>query len=295
MKICFLHPGGMLFNMDTPFQQALGGTESALVYLAIQIAELGHQVTLLSNTAQSGFLRGVTNLNYKQNTNAAFFHRESFDLVVVINACRMSNDFKSILPAHSKLAVWITLDADQPPVQPLLQSTIRNEWDFFILISEYQRARFVNYLHLPLEKCVILRNAISPNFENLFSSVEELAAAKYAQGAPRLAYTSTPFRGLEILMDLYPEFEHQFPAARLQVYSNMNVYQITDAQQEPWLLELYERCRNARGVDYIGSIPQPELARALRSVSILAYPCTFAETSCIAVMEAMASGCLVVT
>ena len=80
---------------------------------------------------------------------------------------------------------------------------------------------------------------------------------------------------------------------RLKVFSSLKVYQITEYRDE-WE-PLCRRCAETAGVKYVGSLTQPELPRELRLVNILAYPNTFAETSCISVMEALASGCLVLT
>jgi len=139
----------------------------------------------------------------------------------------------------------------------------------------------------------VLRNAIAPTFAGLFAEGECITVQKTMP--PVLAYTSTPFRGLDLLIAAFPQIRAAVPDARLRVFSSMRVYQSSAAEDEKAFGALYRRCRETEGVEYIGSLQQPELARELRKVAVLAYPNTFPETSCIGVMEALAAGCSVVT
>src|SRR5262249_37346040 len=63
------------------------------------------------------------------------------------------------------------------------------------------------------------------------------------------------------------------------------------ARHEATLAEV----RGLPGCHVHGNVLQKELARELMRSAIFFYPSTFLETSCIAAMEAMAAGCVVVT
>ena len=130
-----------------------------------------------------------------------------------------------------------------------------------------------------------------PRFENMFADAAELRAAKAPE--PRLVYTSTPFRGLNLLLSLFPSIREKRPEAQMEIYSGMRVYQV--AGERDRYRHLYERAKTLAGTRYVGSVAQSELATALRQAAVLAYPNTFAETGCIAAMEALASGLHVVT
>jgi glycosyltransferase involved in cell wall biosynthesis len=108
---------------------------------------------------------------------------------------------------------------------------------------------------------------------------------------PTLVYTSTPFRGLDLLLDAFPLMRSEFPGLRLRLFSSMEVYGLSDER----FLPLFEKARSIPGVECLGSVDQRRLALELADADMLAYPSTFPETACIAVMEAMASGCLVAT
>ena len=81
----------------------------------------------------------------------------------------------------------------------------------------------------------------------------------------------------------------------MKVFSSMRVYRVPEAEGQARHGALYRRCGETEGKEYVRSLLQPELARQLHAASVMAYPNTLAETSCIALLEALATGCLVVT
>jgi len=110
---------------------------------------------------------------------------------------------------------------------------------------------------------------------------------------PVLFYTSTPYRGLDVLLDALPAIRAAVRYAPA-VFSGFAASYGTRLEDDPYRA-LYERCTATDGVDYVGPIAQPDLAREISNAAALAYPSTFAETSCIAVLEAMAAGATIVT
>src|SRR5262249_38882216 len=78
--------------------------------------------------------------------------------------------------------------------------------------------------------------------------------------------------------------------AELHVWSSMKLYLVDDSPYQ----HLYDRALSMRGVFYHGIAPNAELRAALRTMHFLVYPCTFAETACLAVIEAMGAGCRVI-
>ena len=74
----------------------------------------------------------------------------------------------------------------------------------------------------------------------------------------------------------------------------MQLYGMSAEEDERQSGDLY-RLANQPGVTLLGPLPEPELAKVLAESRVLAYPNTFAETFCIAALEAQAAGLPIVT
>jgi glycosyltransferase involved in cell wall biosynthesis len=276
--------------MDTPYQEPLGGSESALCYLAEALAQQGHEIFFLCANMLPTVSRGVSCLPFSPDSIRQL---GALDAFIVQNCVGGGRELRSLLPDSTSLVFWSQHAHDQPAVRALHDPAERQAYDHIVLVSDWQRQHYVRQFNLDVERTIILRNAIGPAFSTLFRATTSILAQKAKP--PVLAYTSTPYRGLDLLLDAFGPIRQAVPESKLKVFSSMRGYPSADAEEQERFAPLYQRCRETDGVDYIGSLPQPELAQELRAVSVLAYPNTFAETSCIAVLEALASGCTVVT
>jgi glycosyltransferase involved in cell wall biosynthesis len=290
MRIAFIDPITGDYNVESAYQVPMGGSESALCYLAEALAQQGHKVFLLNKTSVPGIFRGVICLPLNTIPQSLL---QSLDAVIMLKLAGQGMHIKPLIGENTRLILWTPHAHDQPAVEALQNPLERDIYDGIALVSNWQRDRFHENFGIDLTRIGVLRNAIAPSFCDLFPDSTPILAQK--SKPPILAYTSTPFRGLDILLDIFPRIRSAVPGTRLKIFSSMKVYQVAEAEDESQYGSLYRRCQETEGVEYMGSLAQPDLAHELQSVMVLTYPNTFAETSCIAVMEAMASGCLIET
>jgi glycosyltransferase involved in cell wall biosynthesis len=293
VKLGFLDAIDWNYVVDTAWKEPLGGTQSGVCYVAEALVRGGDEVCLLNSVDRRQESHGVACIPYREVFTTEGMASLHLDALVVVASARNGYAARQVVGPDVPVILWSGHAADQLAMESLGEAEFREAFDGFAMVSQWQRDRYVARFDVDRERTEVLRNSVAPAFEGAYGPQELILQSK--QSPPVLAYTSTPFRGLDVLVELFPRIRREIPGVRLKVFSSMEVYKMDGSLDADQFGALYDACRSTEGIEYIGGVPQPQLAEALREVSILAYPNTFPETSCIAVMEAMASGCHVVT
>jgi UDP-glucose:(glucosyl)LPS alpha-1,2-glucosyltransferase len=177
--------------------------------------------------------------------------------------------------------LWLhDLPAD-PESAHLKDTKSRNRFQKLVFVSHWQQQQYNQQLGIPYSEGVVLKNAIKP-FE----------AHTKPDDVINIIYHTTPHRGLDIAVAAFEEIYKIRQDVHFHVYSNFDIYGWSDRNRP--FESLYERCRQHPGITYHGTVSNDEVREALKKTHIFAYPSVWQETSCIAAIEALAAGCLVV-
>ncbi len=252
MRIAFVDFTPWDYTPLTPDKAPLGGTQSAVCYLARQLAADGQAVSLINGAARPALVEGVAVVPLTDVGAERVL--ADCQVAVLISTGHAVRKLKALLARDARLVLWTQHAADQPAVQPLAESEVSALVDHFVFVSRWQQAVYERAFAIRPERCRILRNAVGPAFAGLFADGRAALAAKARP--PRLAYTSTPFRGLETLLDVFPAIRAAVPGVTLAVYSSMQVYHLPAgairptmaiciaARRRPKELNMSVRCRS---------------------------------------------------
>jgi UDP-glucose:(glucosyl)LPS alpha-1,2-glucosyltransferase len=158
----------------------------------------------------------------------------------------------------------------------------RAQFTGFVCVSHFQANVYNQLFSVPFDQITVLQNAIEP-----FEPYQPRKSDRI-----RLIYHTTPHRGLGLLVPVFEHLAELHPDIELDVYSSFSIYGWPGSDR-PYL-ELFDRCRAHPRIRYHGAQENSIVRQVLRETDIFAYPSVWAETSCIAAIEAMAAGCLVV-
>ncbi len=202
--------------------------------------------------------------------------KELLDKVSIFN-------YASNADSNKHMVYWNQLSYDQEAVQFLQHEQNINMINNFVFVSNWQAEQFRKLFKIPGQKTHVLKNAHLGVYPKEITKKEKL----------KICYTSTPWRGLDVLLLAWEILNPQ--DCELHVFSSCKIYGTDFAKNDTQYEFLYEWCKRLPNVVYRGSIPNDELRKELPDFDILAYPSTFEETSCIAVIEALSTGLRVIT
>ena len=176
--------------------------------------------------------------------------------------------------------LWFQDTSKEAEVQFLKDKSQRDKFDKFVFPSEWSLEKHHLDLGVEYEKSVVLKNSIQPIPVH----------TKPKDGPIRLAYISTPHRGLTVLMEAFRDMKMENVV--LDIYSSYKIYGWDDTDKN--YQSLYNACMDVPNVNYHGTVSNEEIRSVLQQTHILAYPNIYKETACISVIEAMSAGCVVV-
>lgn len=259
----------------------IGGSETAVIQLTERLSKLGWKVTVFnqgSHPPEGRVFDGVEYQNFY-----TFNPEDEFDVLWV---WRLPEAFDWDLKARLKLLdlhdVMNPLDFPKERLERI---------DKIFVKTNYHRSLLPD---IPDEKFVVVGNGIDLTRFDFNGSDYEFIKQKDEN---RFCYTSSPNRGLDVLLQMWPKIREKQPDFELHVYYGWETfYQLekNNPERMAWMKKVQALMAQPGVIDH-GRVGQNELAQDLMKTAGWLYPTNFPEIDCITAKEMQAAGVYSIT
>lgn len=199
------------------------------------------------------------------------------DINLILSICH-----PSLLSDSKPNVLWQHLNINEENVKGLGDPEYIKKLDAIVFVSHWQHEQFRKNFPLDEVDCYVIQNAV-PEFE----------WKEKSKGKRKLIYTSTPWRGLHVLVEVLKNINRS--DIEVDIYSGTSIYGPSFAEQTKGQFDQIYNTIKELGYNHVEYAPNNIVREAVQNAHILAYPSVFEETSCLSAIEALSSGCKVVT
>ena len=264
---------GMKFDGNTLKEHSLGGSETAGLCMARELAKRGHDVTMFCNTDKPDKYDGV--IYYNIDNFVPFMGYTKVDVCIIQRIPQM---FQTTL--KSKVNILWQHDVAVKRARNDFTGSLWNVDEVFAL-SDFHIKQMSEIYRVPEEIFWKTRNGIDP--VTLDPTIE--------RRPKRLIYTARPERGMDILLnDIMPKVWEKDPEVELVLAGYDNTVEQMRPFYDALAAKVVEHQKAGRKVEHLGALTKADLYKEYQKATLYAYPTEFAEISCITAMECMANG-----
>lgn len=303
ISIAIVDTLGLCYDGTTLTKRGLGGSESAVILVSRELAELGFDVKVFndcySDDALPGIYDGVEYIplhDIEKHGNFDVFIGSRSVVSFVPDAYKGQFKWAEKLPnlervsMNSKYRVlWMhdTFCDGDDFIEDLI---IEGRLHTLFTLSDWHTTYIANCHHGKRRNFEVLKNHIFQTRNGMTRYIDWVDISK--KDPNLFVYNSSVTKGLIPLVEtIWPEVKKAIPDAKLKViggYYRFRSDHGPDEQEKSWRKMADDPAHHSNDIEFTGIIPQKEIAEILAESSYMVYPAAFPETFGISTLESMA-------
>lgn len=262
-------------------QASLGGSESAMVGLARALKRRGHDVRIFASHLDPS-------CNCPDRAGVVWHpleDLEGFNQIVEFDVFVVLRTYPHLMGYQPRARLTLLWHQDLL-TQPKALMAVAWAVDRHVYVSEYQRRQYEDLLPELQGHGWVTKNGFDAS----------LVPAEVTKDPHRIIHISRPERGLKPLLQMWPALKAQRPHATLGLCRYQSMYD-SEGSNVKATCEMFDRVvarvnEEVGGIEWLGHLGKPALYAEIAKSAVMWYPgiAGFAETSCIAAIEAQACG-----